>query len=101
MYYSYEAGLKCREIDYKNKTKAMIELRETGIDEILKVLADLPPQLSVAVQKTTLEIAENVALELYIYPGPLLDSEWRRGCPKGGRGGGWVSRQGGRRWGWW
>jgi len=70
----------------------MIELRETGIDEILKGLADLPPQLSVAVQKTTLEIAEDVALELYIYPGPRPGSTYIR---KETLGGNWRAVQNG------
>ena len=37
MYYSYEAGLKCREIDYKNKTKEM----NAGLEKIYDILDDL------------------------------------------------------------
>jgi len=37
MHYAYEAGLKCREIDYKDNTKAM----DSGLNKIRDILDEL------------------------------------------------------------
>lgn len=56
----------------------MFSIKTEGLDGAIRGLADLPPHLSQALEDVTTEAAEDIVLELYVYPPKPAHSTYQR-----------------------